>query len=140
MERNRRTEILINGRAEVLEHISNHIKSVHKIDVIEEPELGLTMLKVREYGKGEVFYIGEMLMTEAKVYVDGEIGTGLIQGENFKKSLELAVVDGAYNLGSKECELFEEILLREEERINILEENRKNQILKTKVDFSTMEV
>lgn len=140
MDRNRRTEILINGRAEVLEHIANHIKSVHKVDVIGEPELGLTMLKVREYGKGELFYIGEMLMSEAKVYVDGEIGTGLIYGENFKKALELAVVDGAYNLGSKECELFEGILLREEERINILENNRKNQILKTKVDFSTMEV
>ena len=140
MERKRRTQILVNGREEVLGHIASHIKSVHKIESILEPELGLAMLKVREYGHGELFYIGEVLITEAKVYVDEKIGIGLVFGKNYDKALNLAIVDGAYNVGSSECYLFEEILLREEERINILEENRKNQILRTKVDFSTMEV
>ncbi|MGL5067886.1 MAG: phosphonate C-P lyase system protein PhnG [Sarcina sp.] len=140
MDRKRRTQILANGRTKLLEHIASHIKSVHKIETILEPELGLAMLKVREYGKGELFYMGEVLITEAKVYVDEKIGVGLVLGENYEKALNLAIVDGAYNLGSSECDLFEEILTREEEKINVIEENRKNQILKTKVDFSTMEV
>lgn len=98
------------------------------------------MIKMRERGKGELFYIGEALITEAKVYVDGAMGIGILSGEDSDKALDLAIVDGAYNLNSEECKLFYEILLREEERIKNLENNKKNQILKTKVDFTTMEV
>lgn len=140
MERRRRTEILIKGRRKVLSHIVSHIRSIHKVEVINEPSLGLSMIKMRERGKGELFYIGEALITEAKVYVDRAMGIGILFGEDSDKALDLAIVDGAYNLNSEECKLFYEILLREEERIKNLENNKKNQILKTKVDFTTMEV
>lgn len=140
MERRRRTEVLIKGREKILEHIVSHIRSVHEIKVVSKPTLGLSMIKMRERGKGELFYIGEALITEAKVYVDGALGLGIITGENEEKALDLAIVDGAYNLGSTECELFSEILLREEKRILELEEKEKNGILKTKVNFDTMEV
>ncbi|MGL4655493.1 MAG: phosphonate C-P lyase system protein PhnG [Sarcina sp.] len=140
MERKRRTEILIKGRRKVLEHMVAHIRSMCEIKVVEKPNVALTMIKMRERGKGGLFYIGEVIVTEAKVYVEKALGLGIVSGIDEEKALDLAIIDGFYNLNLGEEELFYEILLREEARIKALEDRKKDGILKTKVNFETMEV
>ncbi|MGL5415092.1 MAG: phosphonate C-P lyase system protein PhnG [Clostridium sp.] len=140
MERKRRTEILIKGRRKMLEHMVAHIRSMCEIKVVEKPNVALTMIKMRERGKGGLFYIGEVIVTEAKVYVEGALGIGIISGIDEEKALDLAIIDGFYKLNLGEEELFYEILLREEARIKALEVRKKDGILKTKINFDTMEV
>ena len=60
-----------------------------------------------------LFYLGETLVTEATVYVNGSIGLGIVQGDEPELAYNLAVIDGAYNLNAKETIDWKELLLKE---------------------------
>jgi alpha-D-ribose 1-methylphosphonate 5-triphosphate synthase subunit PhnG len=138
MNRKRRTEILINGSSEVAKRLCEEIESRYDVKIVEEPNYGLVMIKMREGAKKSLFYLGEILVTEAKVEVNGKLGIGIVSGNNEMLSYWLAVIDAAYNAEVEEAIGWEEILIYEE--INIDEELRKEQakILMTKVNFDTM--
>lgn len=140
MNRRRRTEILIRGNKELSKKLVNEIKEKYEIKNIEEPNNGLVMIKMRETAKKELFYLGEVLVTEAKVYVNGALGLGIVTGDEEELAYNLAIIDGAYRSGAKEIEKWEDILLKEEQCIKEREEKETKKILETKVDFSTMNV
>ena len=69
MNRRRRTEILIKDNKDLATKLANEIKEKYEIKSIEEHNNGLVMIKMRETSKRELFYLGEVLVTESKVYV-----------------------------------------------------------------------
>lgn len=139
MDRKRRTEILIRGRREIALSLSEIIEGKYKVMKVKSAEPGLTMIKVREGAKNSLFYIGEVLITECKVYINGNLGIGIIACDDEELSYKLAVIDAAYKGRLEECDLFYDVLKREENHIRIRDEEEKNKILKTKVNFNTME-
>lgn len=140
MKRRRRTEILFNGSQKTLEDMAHCIKDKYQVKVIQEPESGLVMMKVRETSQKSLFYPGEVLVTECKVQIEGSIGIGIVTGDQPELSYNLAVIDAAYEAKLPET-IGWKLLLENEEKV--IQEQRaaaNHSILKTKVNFETMDV
>ena len=140
MKRRRRTEILINGSQNLLEDMAHCIKDNYQVKVIQEPESGLVMLKVRETSQKCLFYPGEVLVTESKVQIEGRIGIGIVTGDQPELSFNLAVIDAAYEAMLPETNEWKLLLENEEKDIQEQRAAASQSILKTKVNFETMDV
>ncbi|TKC16384.1 phosphonate C-P lyase system protein PhnG [Robertmurraya kyonggiensis] len=140
MKRRRRTEILINGSQKLAETLTKTITEHYDVKVIQEPENGLVMMKVRETSKKSLFYPGEVLVTECKVQINDVIGIGIVTGEQPELSHHLAVIDAAYEANLPETKEWIQLLEHEEQNIIKTKVTENQSILKTKVNFETMDV
>lgn len=140
MNRKRRCKVLIDGNSKIAEQLAAVIKSNYKINVLDVPNNGLVMLKMRENAKQSLFYIGEVAVIEARVEVQGSIGLGVLIGSDSQLAYNLAVIDAAYNANLPEILSWRDILLAEEGLIENKIKSKTASILKTKVDFATMDV
>ncbi len=140
MNRKRRCKVLIDGNSKIAEQLAAVIKSNYKINVLDVPNNGLVMLKMRENAKQSLFYIGEVAVIEARVEVQGSIGLGVLIGSDSQLAYNLAVIDAAYNANLPEILSWREILLAEEGLIENKIKSKTASILKTKVNFATMDV
>ena len=115
--------------------IANKIKETEEITIVKEPEKVLTMIKMREPVKESLFYLGEVIVTEAAVSIGGTNGVAVLMGDDYEKTSSMAIIDAAFNSGGLQDETpfleMEEQLLAQEEKENAL-------FQKTMVDFKTM--
>ena len=139
MERSRRTRILIEGSPELRIELSRRVAERRSIAVVDEPRGGLSMIKMRETAKNGLFFIGELLVTEAKVQIEGRIGIGIIAGDEPDAARHLAIVDAAYNAGLAETGEWESLLVEEEARIEGRERAEAARVARTKVAFESMD-
>lgn len=139
MNRKNRTEILVNSDLDFLQELSNLIRKNHKVKNIENPNKGLVMMKMRESAQKHLFYIGEILVSECKVMIDNSMGLGILQGNNLRKAYHLAVIDAAYNSNIKELEAINSLISNKEKEIKKKNQMKVNKILKTKVNFETLD-
>jgi alpha-D-ribose 1-methylphosphonate 5-triphosphate synthase subunit PhnG len=140
MKRRRRTEILINGSQKQTEDMVHVINEHYQVKVIQEPESGLVMVKVRETSQNSLFYLGEVLVTECKVQIEGTIGIGIMTGDHPELAYNLAVIDAAFEANLPETMGWVQLLENEEKLILEQRAAASHSILKTKVDFETMDV
>lgn len=140
MRRRRRTEILIKGSREIAKNMFKEIEKNYEIKTIEEADSALVMIKMRESSKNSLFYLGEVMVTEAKVQINEAFGIGIVRGNKPEFAYWLAVIDAAYNLKLRETNSWEKILIEEEKRIKSEEAVNEAKILKTKVNFESMKV
>jgi len=140
MNRKKRTTILINGLRNLSKQLAKEILNNYPVKVIEKPHNGLVMIKTIEGVKNSLFYLGELLITECKVQIGTAIGIGIVKGDERELAFHLAVIDAAYNLCLPETASWQESLLLEEARIAKDKEQTTSQILKTQVNFETMDV
>ncbi|OPL08846.1 MAG: hypothetical protein AVO33_07975 [delta proteobacterium ML8_F1] len=139
MKRKQRTEILIHCPTKVLRELSEAVESHHAIKILEEPNSGLVMVKMRETAMKTKFFLGEVLVTECKVLLGETLGLGILRGSHKKRAYYLAVIDAAFNADIDEIEGLRERIREESGRIQILQGRERQQILKTKVDFETLD-
>ncbi|WP_028548456.1 phosphonate C-P lyase system protein PhnG [Paenibacillus sp. UNC451MF] len=139
MKRKLRTETLINGSPHIAAALANDIKSRYQVDLIEEPNHGLVMVKVRETAQKSLFYLGEVLVTECKVRINGAVGVGIVKGDEPEKAYDLAVIDAAYAAQLEETAAWSAVLQSEIERIETERHAFQVKVLRTKVDFETMD-
>lgn len=140
MTRRERTEILITGSPKVAAALAAHITERYDVKVIEEPDAGLVMVKMREGAQRSLFYLGEVTVTEAKVQISQALGLGIVQGDNRELAYQLAVIDAAYNAGLPETAQWAVLLERERQRIADKANHHTAAVLKTKVSFESMDV
>ena len=140
MKRRKRTEILIQGDGRLAKDLAASIAEKYECREITAPEQGMIMVKMRESAKKTLFYMGEVLITEAKVEISGEIGTGLLVGMDEQRARSLAIIDAAYKAGLPETAGWEHQLLEEEQQINVAKAQQQAELFETKVSFETMEV
>jgi len=69
------------------------------VEVRSGPETALVMVRVRETVDGEVFNLGEVLMTRCEVVSGGEPGWGMVVGDDPERALCTAVLDAAARTG-----------------------------------------
>ncbi|MDT8299182.1 MAG: phosphonate C-P lyase system protein PhnG [Spirochaetaceae bacterium] len=139
MKRRRRTRILIEGSPDLPMHLSAEAEAEHKVRIIDEPSGGLVMMRMKDTARKDAFFLGEVMVTEAKVRIGNSLGIGLVRGDAPVLARSLAVIDAAWNAGSPLINHWISLLEAEEAS---LEESRRKEaasILKTRVDFSTME-
>jgi alpha-D-ribose 1-methylphosphonate 5-triphosphate synthase subunit PhnG len=63
--------------------------------VVKEPKAAIMMLRSRDTAQGQVFNLGEAVVTEAEVHYCGQTGYLLILGDNQLHALAGAVCDAA---------------------------------------------
>lgn len=139
IDRHRRTRILIEGDRGLAPGLSARIRESHSVSTLEEPNEGLVMVRMRESAKNGSFNLGEVLVTEAKALMGETIGIGIVVGHEPELALSLAVIDAAFAAGIPECAAIEADLLAEEARIAGRDSSEAAAILKTRVDFQTMD-
>ncbi|MEN2464444.1 phosphonate C-P lyase system protein PhnG [Ornithinibacillus sp. FSL M8-0202] len=140
MNRRRRTEILIQGRPELAKELAETIMLQYPYREVISPRYGLTMIKMRETAKSSLFYLGEVVITEAKMEIKGHIGIGIVTGMKEELAKHLAIIDAAYKANLKETIEWEEPLLKEEKALLESKIKKQAELLATKVQFDTMQV
>jgi alpha-D-ribose 1-methylphosphonate 5-triphosphate synthase subunit PhnG len=136
MEKKRLTKILANADREAVAAFSADILKTHRPMIIKEPCKTLAMIKMREPVRQSLFYIGEVIVCEATVEIDGTRGVAVLMGDDAEKTLNMAIIDAAVNLS-----VFEQwdalLSLEQEQEERVQRENAMH--LKTMVNFSSMD-
>lgn len=136
MEKKRLFKILARADAAIIARLAEELKLTHSFTMVKEPNKTLTMVKMREPVKESLFYIGEVLVCEAVIELDGTRGMAVTMGDDFEKVLNMAIIDAAYNRGVFERE---PELLRLEAEQRLTEQKRNAMHMKTMVNFNSMD-
>lgn len=139
MTRRRRTRILVLGPSSLRRAWAAEIRSLHVVETLEPARAGLVMGKVRESARRGLFYLGEVLITEAKVRVAGSPGLGLLRGWDEEGAVDLAVIDAAERAGIALPTPWHERLVEAETAIEGERAVHRFAIEATRVDFQTMD-
>ena len=130
------TKILAKTDRGVVASLSADIQKAYRVVIVKEPGKTLAMIKMREPVKQRLFYIGEVIVCEAAVEIDGVQGAAVLMGDDAEKTLDMAIVDAAVNKG-----VFNgmDMLLELESGQNdfMMRENAMH--LKTTVNFESMD-
>lgn len=136
MEKKRLFRILSRAERSDVIRLGQELQQQYSMTIVKKPEKSLTMIRMREPVKKSLFYLGEAIITEAVVTLEGTVGTAVTMGDDFEKTLYMAVIDAAENRG-----VFarNDLLLEWEQaqQRRIAQENAMFQ--KTKVDFHSMD-
>lgn len=106
-----------------------------EVEVASAPRAALVMARVRETVDGEVFNLGEVLVTTCDVTLDGEPGWGMAMGHDPERALCVAVLDAASREGDADLE--EDL----ETELAFVRESRRarwNFVQPTRVEFEEM--
>jgi len=136
MEKKRLTRILAKADRHIVTAMADDIRKIYAPVIVKEPAKTLTMIKVREPVKQSLFYIGEVIVCEAAVEIDGVGGTAVLMGDNTEKTLHIAIIDAAINKGVF-CGM--DTLLELENEQNEEEARENAMFLKTTVNFQSMD-
>ncbi len=136
MEKKRLFRILSRAERSDVIRLGQELQQQYSVTIVKKPEKSLTMIRMREPVKKSLFYLGEAIITEAVVTLEGTVGTAVTMGDDFEKTLYMAVIDAAENRGVFACN---DLLLEWEQaqQRRIAQENAMFQ--KTKVDFHSMD-
>jgi alpha-D-ribose 1-methylphosphonate 5-triphosphate synthase subunit PhnG len=136
MEKKRLTKILAKADRRNVSAMSAEIQKSHCAVIIKEPGKTLSMIKMREPVKQSLFYIGEVIVCEAAVEIEGVRGFAVVMGDDTEKALNMAIIDAAINKG-----VFTDMdtLLELEKQQNDLVMRENAMHLKTMVNFNSMD-
>jgi len=137
--RRRRTRILVLGPASLRHEWADEIRAHHTVEILEPARSGLVMAKVRESARRGQFYLGEVLVTEAKVRVAGAPGLGLLRGWDEAGAFDLAVIDAAERAALPLPTAWHQRLLNTEAALEADRTHERAAIEATRVDFQTMD-
>ncbi|MED1605172.1 phosphonate C-P lyase system protein PhnG [Cytobacillus kochii] len=140
MNRKRRTTILVKAGASLAKEMAREVTEHYDVKEIVAPRNGLTMLKVRETAKQSLFYLGEVLMTETMVEIEGSLGKGMVIGLEEEWSRDLAIIDAAYGAKLPIIARWNQLLQAKEEAIINQENKEQAKLMETKVSFETMSI
>lgn len=129
--------ILAKASKEEVSAIADPMKVEHEIQMMKEPQKTLVMVKVRESVKNSLFYLGEVLVTECMVMVDGKKGVSVVAGDEYEKAIGIAIIDGYLN-GEHCKETVIKKIEQLEKRQKQAREQLNRQLRKSKVNFNVM--
>ena len=136
MDKRRLTKVLARADKSEVAALAALIKKTYRPVIVKEPGKTLTMIKLRDPVKQGVFYIGEVIVCEATVEIDGVQGISVLMGDDIEKTLDMAIIDAAANKG-----VFNDFvkLAELEENQNKREMQEYVMTLKTMVNFDSMD-
>jgi alpha-D-ribose 1-methylphosphonate 5-triphosphate synthase subunit PhnG len=111
--------------------------SLGDVQIITPPTVGMIMARVQDGARDELFNLGEVLVTEARVSVAGHEGWALVMGGSFERALAAAIVDASLEAGHTQRDAIErelEQLAQEQAALELAEWQR---VAATKVEFDT---
>lgn len=136
MEKKRLFGILAKADSGLVKLLSDEIQMKHTITIVKEPGKTLTMIKMREPVKQSLFYLGEVIVSEAVVELDGAKGMAVTMGDDTKKTLNMAIIDAAINKGVF-TGMSKLLVWEQEQQDAVMRVNALH--LKTMVNFDSMD-
>jgi len=136
MDKKRLTRILAKADSAAVAALSADVQKACTPVIVKVPGKTLAMIKMREPVKQTLFYIGEVIVSEAIVEIDGVQGTAVVMGDDEAKTLDMAIIDAAINKGifNGRSMLVE---LEKEQTERVMKENAMH--LKTMVNFESLD-
>lgn len=136
MEKRRLSKILARAGKQQVKELADAVKGEYSPVIVKAPEKSLVMVRMRESVQESLFYLGEVIVSEAIVDIDGAKGVAVLMGDDFDKVLDMAVIDAACNKGVfRGFDRLEE--LEREQQLRIEKENAL--FMKTMVSFQSMD-
>ena len=130
------TRIMAKADKRELAELSAEIQKSYTPVVIKEPGKTLAMIRMREPVKQSLFYIGEVIVCEAAVEIDGTKGLAVVMGDDAEKTLNIAIIDAAINKGVF-TDMDALLELEKQQNDRVMRENAMH--LKTMVNFESMD-
>ena len=136
VDKKRMTRILARADRRDVAAMSAEIQKTYSPVIIKEPGKTLAMIKMREPVRKSLFYIGEVIVSEAVVEIDGVQGNAVMMGDDIDRILDMAIIDAAINKGDfGDIDKLLELEAGQEERA--MRENALH--LKTMVNFVSLD-
>ena len=139
MTRKRRTRILVLGDPQLRRELAEAVRAGHAVEATLPPRVGLVLVTVRESARRRRFHLGEVLVSEAKVRVEGTAGLGLIQGRDLDAATDLAIVDAALAAGLPLTAGWEFRFEAAEAELEARLDREQAVLAQTRVEFETLD-
>ncbi len=139
MQKKRLFQIMSKATTKRLKMLAEQISDRHEIAIIKAPAKNLAMIKMREPVKSSLYYLGEVMVTEAVVACNGIKGMAVTMGDDLDRALYMAIIDCGFNNGFSVMDEINERLLALEARQQKHLEQENAMHLKTMVSFNTMD-
>lgn len=130
--------IVAEGELEVLVTLAEELLQAAEIKVIQEPAASLVMMRALESVQGYPFNLGEVLITECVVEVNGVPGRGFALGDEPERALCLALFDAATRGNHPLTARIMAVLREEEDKIRRRERAEFSLVSRTRVEFEVM--
>lgn len=140
MKKRRLSYILAHTNIENLKKEVEKLENLYRVSTVKEPEMGLAMVKVKDGVYKENFYIGELLITECSVHLNGILGMGIVQGDNSERAYLMGVIDAAFNSEKVDKGELLKVIENWEKTIKDIYIEEKSMVEGSKVKFNTMGV
>lgn len=138
MDREQRFEAIAVATAEMLTPLADAILVDATVRIIRGPTVGMVMLQARESVEGIRFNVGEVLVTEALVAIDGHQGYAMVQGMAREHALAGAICDAAVEAGHTESPRILAVLQDANERAEQEQRAQWAAVAGTRVSFDEM--
>ena len=140
MSKRRLTRILAKADSRELAALSADIQKTHQPIIVKGPEKTLAMIKLREPVNQSLFYLGETIVHEAVVEIEGTQGIAVLmcsgRESDATKTLDMAIIDAAINKGIL-TDMDTLLELERQQNDQVMRENALH--LKTMVNFESMD-
>ncbi|MDK2816886.1 MAG: alpha-D-ribose 1-methylphosphonate 5-triphosphate synthase subunit PhnG [Moorella sp. (in: firmicutes)] len=130
--------IVAAGELTALVPLAEEVLQTGEVKVVQEPATSLVMMQALETVQGYPFNLGEVLITECAVEVNGVPGKGYALGDEGERALCLALFDAALRGGHPLATRIRALLREEEEKIRQRELAEFAVVNRTRVEFEVM--
>ena len=137
MNRTERFQILTQITPEAATQLAERVMdgSLGDVELITPPTVGMVMARVVDSAKGEVFNLGEVLVTEARVSIGGKEGWGMVMGGSADHALAVAIVEAGLEAGHREAERIEADIMQMDAELQAKVEHEWERVAPTRVHF-----
>lgn len=139
MDLRTRSFIFAEGDFAVFENLANTVLSRADLKVVREPQTCLVMMRALDSAEEVPFHLGEVLITEAAVELEGVRGYGFALENQPVKALCFAVLEAALQAGHEAAPA---ILAAFRDQAAAVEEKKRREearLAATRVHFDVME-
>ena len=134
-----RTRIMAEGDLQVFQEIAREIIAAGGVRVIRESRPGLVMMRARESVDGQPFNLGDVLIAEAVVELQGCRGYGFALGDEPDQAMCRAVLEAALLCGHPLAAKIAAALEKEAAAVEAGKGLEMAAIASTRVNFEVME-
>ena len=138
MNRDKRFELIARADSERICEIAERILEDTTVEVIKKPSSGMIMMRFRDTAEKCIFNLGEVLVTEAEVRIDEELGYAMVMGRDPETALAGAILDAAVESGHPLAPGIIDLLRGEEVRRTEELQKTWTEVATTKVNFEVM--
>ena len=139
MSRNDLTQILGGVEIDRLAELADRIARDSRVEVTKPASTSLVMVGVRESVQQVPFYLGEILISQCVVTVDGAVGYGFAMGEDLERAYCIAVLEAGLSGRHRLAPVVTEFLAQQTDRQKTEHRRDYGAILQTRVRFESME-